>query len=623
MSDTASHAAHAHGHELGFLRKYIFSEDHKVIGIQFMFSGLIFLLIGGALALMVRIQLGWPHATVPVLSQWWGEGSAGGRMSPDLYNMFFSMHATVMIFFVIIPLLTGAFGNFTIPLMIGAPDMAFPKLNMMSYWFMWPAFAIILLSFFVPGGAAASGWTSYPTIASITMPAGQGFESPAQAGSGYGQICWLAALIFVGVSSMMGSVNYITTIINMRAPGMTLFRMPMTVWSLFITAILQAFALPVLTVALFLQLLDKTINTTFFLPPGTLQFGNWTGPPGGGQTLLWQHLFWFYSHPAVYIMILPAMGMVSDIIATFTRKPLFGYRPMVYSICGIAGLGFIVWGHHMFQSGMDPRLGTGFMLATIMIALPSAVKTFNWLGTTWEGNIHFTTPMLNALAFVAMFVIGGLSGVFMAATPVDVYIHDTYFIVAHLHYVLFMSSIFGIFAGIYYWFPKMFGRMMNDRWGKVHFVLTFIFSNGVFYPMHIIGTAGHMRRIADPEQYAFLKPLMPINQFMSICAICLGLAQLVFLANLLYSLFWGEKVGRNPWKSNSLEWSAPSPPPHGNFDVPPVVYRGPYEYSAPDGPADYWPQTLPPGEKLVEETGTELQPTTETAHREGDGHHHG
>jgi cytochrome c oxidase subunit 1 len=617
MSDSVSHevGAHHEHHDPSFLRKYIFSEDHKVIGIQFLFSGLLMLILGGLLALGVRIQLGWPHAQVPILDSFWGAGSAGQRMGPDFYNMLFSMHATVMIFFVIIPLLTGAFGNFLIPLMIGAKDMAFPKLNMLSYWFMWPAFAFMLCSFFVPGGAAASGWTSYPTISSITMPSGQGPMSPVQGASGWGQICWLLALIFIGISSMMGSVNYITTIINMRAPGMTLFRMPMSIWAMFITAILQAFALPVLTVALFLQLMDKTLNTCFFLPPGTIQAGNWTTGPGGGQTLLWQHLFWFYSHPAVYIMILPAMGMVSDIIATFSRKPLFGYRPMVYAIAGIAGLGFVVWGHHMFQSGMDPRLGTGFMLATIMIALPSAVKVFNWLGTIWEGNVHFTTAMLNALAFVSMFIIGGLSGIFMAATPVDVFIHDTYFIVGHIHYVLFMSSLFGIFGAIYFWFPKMFGRMMNETWGKVHFALTFIFSNGVFYPMHILGTGGHMRRIYDPEQYAFLKPFMPVNQFMSICALLLGLSQLIFFANLFYSLFWGPKASRNPWHSNSLEWSAPSPPPHGNFESIPIVYRGPYEYSAPEMEADYWPQTLPPGQlKPVEE------PAGEPVHAAVEGH---
>ncbi len=589
-SHTPGTATHAHP-ELSFLRKYVFSEDHKIIGIQFMFSGLIFFLIGGALALLVRIQLGWPQGTIPVIGTWFPE-TWGRRMDPGFYNMLFSMHATIMIFFVIIPLLTGAFGNFTIPLMIGAPDMAFPKLNMMSYWFMWPAFAIILASFFVEGGAAGAGWTSYPTLSSATMAAGAGsFQSPAAPSSGLGQILWLLALTFVGVSSMMGSVNYLTTIINMRAPGMTLFRMPMTVWAMFITALLQAVALPVLTVALILQTLDKTVGTTFFLPPYGLPFGNWHTGPGGGQPLLWQHLFWFYSHPAVYIMILPAMGMVSDVITTFSRKPLFGYRPMVYAIAGIAGLGFIVWGHHMFMSGMDPRLGTGFMIATIMIALPSAVKVFNWIGTTWGAGLQYTTPMLNALAFVSMFIIGGLSGIFMAATPVDIFIHDTYFIVAHLHYVLFMSSIFGIFAGIYYWFPKMFGRMLNEPLGKVHFALTFLFSNGVFFPMHIIGVGGHPRRYFDPMMYEFVRPFQSLNTFMSVCAILLGLAQLVFVVNLIYSLFWGPASGRNPWKSNTLEWTAASPAPHGNFETTPVVYRGPYEYNFPGAAEDYLPQT--------------------------------
>src|SRR5262245_48899752 len=583
-----STAIHAHP-ELGFLRKYVFSEDHKIIGIQFLFSAVIFLGIGGILALLVRLQLGWPHADFS-----WLTSSNGGRIAESTYNMFFSMHATVMIFFVIIPFLTGAFGNFTIPLMIGAPDMAFPKLNMMSYWVMWPGFALILISFFVEGGGPAAGWTSYPTLSSSTMVAGEGFQSPSAPNSGHGQIFWLMALTCVGLSSMMGSINYITTIINMRAPGMTLYRMPMTIWAMFITAILQAFALPVLTVALFLQTLDKTVGTTFFLPPDGLLFGNWITAAGGGQPLLWQHLFWFYSHPAVYIMILPAMGMVSDIISTFARRPLFGYRAMIYSIAGIAGLGFIVWGHHMFQSGMDPRLGTGFMVATIMIALPSAVKVFNWIGTTWMGNIQFTTAMLFALAFVSLFIIGGLSGIFMAATPVDIYIHDTYFIVAHLHYVLFASSLMGIFAGIYYWFPKMFGRLLNERWGKMHFVLTFAFANGVFYPMHILGTAGMRRRIPDVTAAVLESPLITLNQVMTISAILLGLTQLIFVTNFLLSLFLGKQTTeRNPWHSNTLEWTASTPPPHGNFETTPVVYRGPYEYgTVPGRTEDYLPQTL-------------------------------
>ena len=591
---SVSHTPVTHAHpELGFLRKYIFSEDHKVIGIQFFFSSLIFLFIGGALALLVRIQLGWPTSTAPFVARWFPE-SWGARMSQDFYAMLFSMHASVMIFFVIIPLLTGAFGNFLIPLQIGAGDMAFPKLNMMSYWFMWPAFLIICCSFFVDGGAGASGWTSYPTLASAEMSTGQGHNSPAGAHSGLGQVFWLSSLLCVGISSMLGSVNYITTIINLRAPGMTLFRMPMTVWAMFITAILQAMALPVLTVTLILQLLDKTIGSVFFLPPAGLSFGNWHTGAGGGQPLLWQHLFWFYSHPAVYIMILPAMGMVSDIISTFARKPLFGYRPMVYAIAGIAGLGFIVWGHHMFQSGMDPRLGTGFMIATILIAVPSAVKTFNWLGTAWGSNMKFTTPMLNALAFVAMFVIGGLSGIFMAATPVDVYFHDTYFIVGHIHYVLFMSSVFGIFAGIYFWFPKMFGRMLNEPLGKVHFALTFIFANCTFFPMHIIGIGGHPRRYYDPTIYKYLEHMQGLNVFMTISAIILGFAQFIFVFNVVISLIRGEKAGRNPWKSNTLEWTAPSPPPHGNFEQVPIVHRGPYEYGVPGMEADYLPQTAEP-----------------------------
>ncbi len=576
MDPHATHGtAHAHP-ELSFIRKYFFSEDHKIIGIQFLFTSIIFLGLGGILALLVRIQLAWPHAEVPIISGWFVDN--GGRMSESFYNMLFTMHASVMIFFVIIPFLTGAFGNFTIPLMIGAPDMAFPKLNMMSYWVLWPAFVLITLSFFVDGGAAASGWTGYPTLSSITMGAGEGIDSPAAPGSGRGQVLWLISLLCVGVGSMMGSVNYITTIINMRAPGMTLYRMPMTIWAMFITAILQAFALPVLTVALIFQLLDKTLGTTFFLPDG-LTFGNWSPDVGGGQPLLWQHLFWCYSHPAGYIMILPAMGMVSDIISTFARRPLFGYRAMIYSVAGIAGLGFIVWGHHMFQSGMDPRLGTGFMVATMMIALPSAVKVFNWLGTIYRGNLQLTTPMLFALAFVSLFIIGGLSGIFMAATPVDIYIHDTYFIVAHIHYVLFTSSLMGIFGAIYYWFPKMFGRMMNETLGKAHFLLTFIFANCVFFPMHMAGVAGLRRRIPDITAGALEGRLIPLNEFMSISALILGAVQLIFVLNFLWSLFLGPRATRNPWNSNTLEWTTGDPVPgHGNFDTVPIVHSWPYVY---------------------------------------------
>jgi cytochrome c oxidase subunit 1 len=570
-----------HAHRGSFLTTYVFSRDHKIIGIQFLFSTLIWFFIGGLLALGVRWQLAWPWSQMPILGKLL-YASEGGQIAPETYTMLFTMHATVMIFLVIIPILAGAFGNFLIPLMIGAEDMAFPTLNMLSYWFMWPAFIFFGASFFV-GAAPGAGWTSYPPLA-LTM-FHNGWLQP--------QMLWLVGLTFVGVSSMMGSVNYLTTIIQMRAPGMSMFRLPMTIWGMFITAILQAFALPVLTAAGFMQLLDLTLGTGFFIPEGW-SAGNSLAASGGGQPLLWQHLFWFYSHPAVYIMILPAMGMVSDMISCFARKPLFGYKPMVYSIAGIAGLGFIVWGHHMFVSGMNPVLGMTFMVATMFIALPSAIKTFNWLGTIWGAKIQFTTPMLFALSFVSMFIIGGLSGIFMAATPVDIFIHDTYYIVAHFHYVLFAGTAMGVFGAIYFWFPKMFGRMMNDSWGKVHFLLTFIFLNCVFYPMHILGMVGFPRRLADPYHYQTFSHLLWLNQFMSICAILMVATQIIFVVNFFYSIFFGPRAPRNPWHANSLEWQAPSPPGHGNFDFQPVIYRGPYEYGSPEVDTDYYPQTQPP-----------------------------
>ena len=593
--------AHAHGHhELTFVQKYIFSTDHKIIGIQFLMTTLIMLMVGGALALCVRWQLAFPWGRMPIIGDLLF-ASQGAQISPEFYTMLFTMHATVMIFLVIIPVLAGAFGNFLIPLQIGADDMAFPVLNMLSYWFMWPAIFFFFASFVVGGITAgpASGWTSYPVLSAIR---------DAAPGSGAAQTFWLLGLTFVGVSSMMGSVNYMTTIINMRAPGMTLFRMPLTIWSMFITAILQAFALPVLTAAGFMQLFDRStlfgIHSCFFIPDG-LVVNNAAPTVGGGQPLLWQHLFWFYSHPAVYIMLLPAMGMVSDMLACMSRKPVFGYKPMVYSMAAIAGLGFIVWGHHMFTSGMNPALGMTFMTSTIMIALPSAIKTFNWIGTMWGGKLQFNTVLLNCIAFVSMFIIGGLSGIFMAAVPVDIYFHDTYFIVAHFHYVLFGATLFGVFGAIHFWFPKMFGRMMNDTVGKWHFFLTFIGFNLTFFPMHLLGISGMPRRYADPYLHPYLEHLLPMNQFMTLSAILMGFAQFLLLGNFAYSMFCGEKCGRNPWNANGLEWTAPSPPGHGNFDVLPVCYHGPYEYSSPlVDDKDHLMQTeyVPPEQILIAET---------------------
>ncbi len=576
---------HHEHHELSFLRKYVFSTDHKVIGLQFMFLGLIFLVVGGLLAMAIRYQLAWPWKSIPILSALFP--ATGGAITPEFYTMLFTMHGTIMIFFVIIPLLTGAFGNFLIPLMCGAPDMAFPRLNMFGYWAMIPAAFCAVFGFFVEGGAAAAGWTAYPPLSTITS---------AAPGSISGQTWWLLALMFVGLSSMMGAVNYVTTIVKMRAPGLTMMRLPLTIWALFISALLQLFALPVLTAATILQLLDRLVHTGFFTPTNLI-VNNLTpdavGAAAGGQPLLWQHLFWFYSHPAVYIMVVPAMGMASDLIAVHARKPIFGYKPMVYSIMSIAGLGFIVWGHHMFTSGMNPAVGMVFMTATIMIALPSAIKVFNWLGTLWGARIRITTPLLFGVGFVSMFIIGGLSGIWMAATPVDVYIHDTYIVVSHFHYVVFAGSVFAILGGIYHWFPKMFGRMMNERWGKIHFVGTFVFTNLVFYMMHQLGVAGLMRRTADPYAYEIYAHLQPLNEFISISAFCLFAWQAIFVLNFFHSIFWGRRVGRNPWQATTLEWEAPSPPGHGNFDRRLAVHRGPYEYGSPEVAADFLPQTHP------------------------------
>lgn len=578
------HAAH---HRPGFIGRYIFSTDHKVIGAQFLFTTLLMMLVGGVLALIIRWQLAWPWSEVPIIG---GKlfATTGGQMSPEFYTMLFTMHGTVMIFLVIIPILAGAFGNILIPLQIGAPDMAFPRLNMASYWFLWPAIFCFGMAFASAGdfgAGAGSGWTAYPVLAAL---------KDAAPGSGSAQTWWLFGLTFVGVSSMMGSVNYLTTIINMRAPGMTLFRMPLTIWAMFITAILQAFALPVLTAAGIMLIADRELGTTFFVPAGQI-IGENAPTVGGGQPLLWQHLFWFYSHPAVYIMLLPAMGMVSDMLACMCRKPVFGYKPMIYSMITIAGLGFVVWGHHMYTSGMNPALGMTFLVSTIMIALPSAIKTFNWIATIWGGKVRFTTVLLNCAAFVSMFIVGGLSGIFLAAVPVDVHFHDTYFIVAHFHYILFGSTLFGVYAGIHFWFPKLFGRMMNETIGKVHFLITFIAFNGTFFPMHMLGMRGMPRRYADPYIHPYLEHLIPVNQFMTICAIVMGVAQLLLIFNMAWSMFFGRKAGRNPWDANGLEWVAPSPPPHGNFETTPVVYHGPYEYSSPlVADRDFLPQTEPP-----------------------------
>ncbi len=606
MNDHA-HDSHDHHHEESFVRKYIFSLDHKMIGKQFLIFGLIMFMVGGGLALLFRWQLAWPDRPVPIIGvsqtyleegevataadrkweerfdddkeTWLETNMPSGVIDPAFYNSLFTMHATIMVFFVVVPLLVGAFGNFLIPLMIGTRDMAFPVLNMLSFWSNMLGAVIMMAGFFVPGGHAGAGWTGYAPLSSVVD----------LSGVNWGQNLWCISLIVMGISSLMGSINYITTIINMRAPGMTWFRLPLAIWALFIVAILLLLAFPVVASALALILFDRMAGTSFFLATG------------GGDPLLWQHLFWFFAHPEVYILILPGMGMASEMLPVFARKPIFGYKSMVFAMIAIAFLSWIVWGHHMFQSGMNPALGLSFMTTTMLIAVPSAIKTFNWLGTLHRASIRFTVPMLHSLAFVSMFVIGGLSGIFMANAPVDIYIHDTYFIVAHIHYVVFGGSVFAIFGGIFYWFPKMYGRHMNATLGKVHFWISFLAFNGVFFPMHILGVGGHMRRIANPMQYEFLQQMQPIsaqpiNVFITICAFILGAAQFLLLINVFWSIFRGKVAEQNPWQANTLEWHAPTPVPHGNFGAIPQVHHGPYEYSVPGADKDWTPQTEPNGE---------------------------
>ena len=590
----AAEGGHHDHHELPFIRKYIFATDHKMIAKQFMFVSLFFLVIGGLLATMMRWQLGFPNQPMPggmlLPDAMMAPTPNGAIMLPEFYNSLLTMHGTIMIFFAIMPLLVGLFGNLLIPLQIGAEDMAFPRLNMISFWLAVPAGILMLASFAVEGGAAGAGWTSYAPLSA----------SGEFTGVYLGQQLWLVSLTILGFSSLVGAVNYISTVINMRAPGMTWFRMPLSTWALFITAILILLAIPILAGALIMLLFDQTIGTGFFRPEV------------GGEPLLWQHLFWFFGHPEVYILILPAMGIASEVLSNRARKPIFGYHSMVLALIGIGFLGWIVWGHHMFMSGMNPLLGTSFMISTMAIAVPSAIKTFNWLATVWKGDLHLDSPMLYALAFVSMFIIGGLSGIFMASTPVDIYIHDTYFIVAHIHYVLFGGSLFAIFAGITFWYPKMFGRMMNERINKTHFAFTFVLYNLVFWPMHNLGLQGMMRRIYDFTQYEYLAPLQPMNQFISICVFFLVATQALYAFNFFWSMFRGEKAGNNPWDSNTLEWTVPSPPPHGNFPEMPVVYRGPYEYSSPESDTDFLPQTQPPSKPPVQEVIPEpVTPTPE------------
>jgi cytochrome c oxidase subunit 1 len=528
------HDAHEHSANRSWLMTHIFSTDHKVIGINYMITGFIFFLIAGASAMVIRVNLYQPGSKF---------------VSPDLFNQFVTIHGSAMIFLFTIPFLVGGFGNFLMPLMIGAGDVAFPRLNLLSYLLFPPGGVLMLLGFAIPGGAAQAGWTSYPPL-STTAPGGQ--------------TLWDVAVALVGMSSTITAINFLVTIVNMRAPGLSAHRLPLFIWSLTVTVILTLVVTPALAGAVTIQALQRIFGVPYF------NFNK------GGNVLLWQHMFWFYSHPAVYIMILPAFGMVSEIIPIFSRKPIFGYKAIAYSSAAIGVLAFIVWAHHMFTSGIQPWLESYFMIATMIIAVPTGIKVFSWVATLFEGKLRLDSPLLFALGFVSTFTVGGITGIFLASVPVDLHEHGTYFLVAHLHYVLFGGSVFGIFAGIYMWWPKMTGRMLNERLSKIHFWFMYIFFNLTFFPMHVVGLLGMPRRVADYEPQ-----FMGINQFISICSFILGASFLIFIYNAFWSLANGEKAPANPWGARSLEWATNSPPGHGNFVRTPVVTSGPYDFHQP------------------------------------------
>jgi len=568
----------------GFVRRYIFSTDHKVIGIQYMLTAMFAAVVAGLLAVMMRIQLAWPDSRWPLLETILPEAVSDGVMKPEFYLAMVTMHGTLMAFFVISFALVSGLGNYLIPLQIGARDMAYPLLNMLSYWIGLLGAIIGLGSFFVEGGAAASGWTAYPPLSAVRQ---------AIPGSAMGQTLWLLGVALFIVSFTMGGLNYFVTVMTQRARGMSLMRMPLTVWTLLISAIVGLLAFPPLTAAAIMLLLDRHAGTSFFLPSG-LYFGNRLLENSGGTPLLWQHLFWFLGHPEVYVLLFPALGIAFDVLATFTRKPPFGHRMSIISLGVAAFLSTVVWGHHMFVSGMSPYVGEFFSIGTLLITLPSAILGVNLVASLRGATIRFTVPMLFAVGLIALFGLGGLGGIFLGTATSDMYLHDTYFVVGHFHFVIGGVTLFGLFAGFYYWFPKMFGRMMNERLGKIHFWLTLIPFYLLFLGMHFIGLAGVPRHYFSFMSFDFTRRFQGMQVQVTYLALVLSAAQLIFLFNFVWSLRAGKKAGLNPWNAATLEWTVPSPPPHGNWGaVLPVVHRWPYEYSVPDAPADFTPQTVP------------------------------
>jgi cytochrome c oxidase subunit 1 len=560
-------------------RKYLFSLDHKVIGVQYALTSLVFLAIGFALAILFRWELAYPGKALPILASLVGPDKApGGIILPEFYNQLVAMHGTIMVFLAVVPLSVGAFGNYLVPLQIGAPDMAFPRLNAASYWTYLAGGIVMLASFFAPMGAPQSGWTSYPPLADIQS---------------IGQTFWLIGMFFIIVSSLFGSINIITTIVQLRAPGLTWFRLPFFIWAQLVTSFLLLLAFPPLQGAAILQFADRVLHTSFFLPSGLVVSGQPLQNAGGGNPLLWQHLFWFLAHPEVYVLILPAMGIVAEVIANNTRKPLWGYRVMVYSIFFLGFMSFTVWAHHMFITGMGTVISAFFQTTTMIISIPSVMVLTALVLSLHGGSIRFNTPMLFALAFLPMFGIGGLTGLPLGLASSDIYLHDTMYVVGHFHYVVAPGTIFALFAGIYYWYPKVTGRMMNDVLGWIHFAGSFVCINGIFLPMFVLGLAGVNRRLYDGGmQYAHAQGVLHLQVWMSYFAWGLGIFQLPFIWNVFASAKFGRVADANPWHATTLEWAAAPTPPveHGNFVTVPSVYRPAYEYSVPGAAADYVPQ---------------------------------
>jgi cytochrome c oxidase subunit 1 len=581
-----SHEAHGHDHhhEESFLTKYVFSTDHKMIGKQFLLTGIIWAIIGGLFSVLFRLQLGYPDMTFPFLEDLFGKWAAGGRISNEFYYALVTMHGTILVFFVLTAGLSGTFANILIPLQIGARDMASGFLNMLSYWFFFLASVVMFASLFIQTGPAAGGWTIYPPLSAL----GQASE-----GSKLGMDFWLISMALFIVSSLLGGLNYISTILNLRTKGMSMTRMPLTMWAIFFTAVLGVLSFPVLLSGAVLLLFDRNLGTSFYLSEIVVK--GEILPNEGGSAILFQHLFWFLGHPEVYIILLPAMGMVSEILSVNSRKPIFGYLAMVGSLFAIAILAFLVWAHHMFVTGLNPFLGAFFVLLTLLIAVPSAIKVFNWLTTIWRGNIRFTPGMLFAIGFVSLFISGGLTGIFLGNSTLDIHLHDTYFVVAHFHIVMGVASFFGMFAGVYHWFPKMYGRYLNNTMAYIHFWVTLVGAYLIFWPMHYSGLAGMPRRYTDYSNWQSFNQFQGMNTFISTVAMIVFAVQLLFVFNFFYSMFKGRKVkDQNPWGANTLEWTTPINPGHGNWpgDIP-EVHRWAYDYGK-DG-REFIPQTEPIG----------------------------